>query len=124
MVVGETVIGLESQRQFVGDICQEEQVGDEYSLVTGQNTSVSRPHVTCKLHPALRPKSVISMLVFVRRDFCPAKWHSRSNAMFRRLCNRRPSSPCRSGSPRSTDLLAHHARLELIELLQSLARPR
>jgi hypothetical protein len=50
MVAKETVIGLESQRQFVGDICQQEQVGDEYSLVTDQNTSVSRPHVTCTLH--------------------------------------------------------------------------
>src|SRR5277367_2098000 len=124
MVARETVIGLESRWQFVGNICQEEQVDDEYSLVTDQNTSISRPHVTCKLHPALRFKSVASMLVFVRHDLCPAKWHSRSNAMFRRLCNRRPSSPCCSGSPRSTDLLAYHARLELIELLQSLARPR
>ena len=73
MVAREMVIGLESRQQFVGDICQEEQVDDEYSLVTDQNTSVSRPHVTGKLHPALRFKSVVSMLVFVRRDLCSAK---------------------------------------------------
>src|SRR3954469_12333115 len=60
---------------FRRDICQKEQLGDEYSLAPDQNTSVSRPHVTCKLHLALRFRSVVSMLVFVLHDLCPAKWH-------------------------------------------------
>jgi hypothetical protein len=76
------------RRQFIGAICHEEHVGDEYIPAPDQNTSVSRPHVTHKLRPALRFKNIVSMLVFVPHgDLCPAKWHLRFNAMFRQLCN-------------------------------------